>query len=109
MANPEIVFAQTTTSVLTDDGRTAYVRYGQHWTKNDPVVKRYPDLFVDDPRIGLSYSDEVAVVEEFAQADEDSGEETSTTKDGETSSSEGEPPVETATANPGQRRATRRG
>jgi hypothetical protein len=53
MAEMEVVYATTTASVATDRGVPLTVIYGTHWPANDPIVKRYPSLFSDDPMYGL--------------------------------------------------------
>ena len=58
------------------------IRRGEHWPADDPVVVENPSLFSDDPRYGLSFSSTPAEMSE--------------------------PPVEQATAAPGERRNTRR-
>lgn len=67
--------------------QTAVIGYtrvskGTHWPADDPVVLEHPDLFSDDPRYGLSFSQ---APPEMAEA-----------------------PVEQATAAPGERRNLRR-
>lgn len=74
-----IVYATATTSVGTGDGGQVLVRGGEHWPADDPVVLANPSLFNPDPRYGLSYSTPPASLDE--------------------------PPVETATARPGEKRA----
>lgn len=59
------------------------VRKGSHWPADDPIVRAHPDMFSADPRYGLNFS---------------------TAPDGWD-----DPPVETATAAPGEKRQTRRG
>lgn len=63
-------------------GQRLMVRHGSHWPADDPIVRQHPEAFSTDPRYGLQYSQEP----------------------------EGwnEPPVETATAGPGERRQVRR-
>lgn len=80
----KIVFAKTSTSVSLGDGRTMMVLYGSHWSAADPVVKQYPELFTDDARFGITYSDTSSIAVEEQGA-----------------------PVEAATAEPGEKRATR--
>jgi hypothetical protein len=65
------------------DGASIPVQKGSHWPADDPVVKRRPALFSPDPRWGLLYTVE---------------------PDGYDA-----PPVEEATANPGEKRSVRRG
>lgn len=84
----DIVYATVTTNITTPDGGRHIVRGGSHWPADDPVVKiaaiQAPGLFVRDPRYGLAYS---TPPKEMA-----------------------EPPVETVTAGPGEKRAqVRRG
>lgn len=80
----DIVYARWTTQVTTPDGGRHHVQGGTHWPAGDPVVAAAPaDLFTADPRFGLSYT---VAPPELA-----------------------EPPVEQATAAPGERRNTRRG
>jgi len=78
----EVVFARTSAQVETPDGGRHTVHAGQHWPASDPVVLAKPDLFSADPRYGVHYSTPPA---EMA-----------------------EPPVEQATAAPGERRNVRR-
>jgi len=78
-----IVYAKATTSVVTEDGAQQLVRHGSHWFADDPVVQANPSLFSSDPRFGLTWS-------------------------GQTPAVMAEPPVEQATAEPGERRQTRR-
>jgi hypothetical protein len=80
----EVVFARGTEVVTTPDGGQFTVRGGTHWPVGDPVVKARPELFSDDPRYGVAFS----------------------TPPPELS----EPPVEQATAAPGEKRGqVRRG
>lgn len=80
----DVVYAQGSENVPLPSGRVANVRKGQHWPKSDPVVKARPQLFTDDPRFGLVYS-------EAPPGHDDQLNE-----------------VEMATANPGERRSVRR-
>lgn len=82
----EVVYAQGTDKVLLKSGQVAHVRKGQHWPATDQVVTARPDLFTDDPRYGLVYT------------------EAPTGYDTQLN----EIPVETASAAPGERRNTRR-
>ena len=79
----QVVYATGTAGFMTPDGAFHTVHYGQHWPADDPVVKAAPaGLFSPDPVYGLASSRPPA----------DS------------------PPVEQATAAPGERRAAvRRG
>ena len=81
----DVVFAKYVTVVTTADGAQVRVEFGSHWPADDPVVQARPDAFSPDPRYGVQwYGDPPA---EMA-----------------------EPPVEQATAGPGERRgAVRRG
>lgn len=74
-------YAMGTQPVNLPNGSRAIVRKGSHWPADDPVVAAAPELFSSDPRWGLMYS----VEPEGYDA-----------------------PIETATANPGERRNTRR-
>lgn len=76
----KVVFAVATVSVTMPGGFPMGVRQGTHWRADDPLVLSHPDLFSEDPRYGMSYSQ--------AQVEE---------------------PVEQMTAAPGERRSTRRG
>lgn len=87
----EIVYATGTVSL----GDGLVIRKGTHWPKNDPVVRDHPDLFSDDPRFGLTYSQN-AVPREMAYAP------------GEPIPDDDESPVEQTTAAPGERRNVRR-
>jgi hypothetical protein len=78
----EHVFATADFPADTPAGGRAQVWKGSHWPKNDPVVKQYPDRFSPDPRYGLQYTQEPEGWDE--------------------------PPVEQATAAPGEKRQTRR-
>jgi hypothetical protein len=77
----EPVFATADFPAETPAGR-AQVWKGSHWPADDPIVKAYPDRFSPDPRFGLQYTREP----EGWDA----------------------PPVEQATAAPGEKRTTRR-
>lgn len=78
----DVVYAKGTAVVMTPDGGRHTVQGGQHWPADDPVVRANPTLFSADPRYGVSFS---TPPRELA-----------------------EPPVEQATAAPGEKRATRR-
>jgi hypothetical protein len=79
----KVVYARTgKTWVVAPDGTRVWVHIGQHWPADDPVVKKYPGLFADDPAVGLTFS--------------------------VTPRPDAPPPVEQATAAPGERRAIRR-
>lgn len=80
----EVVFATSTAQVITPDGGRHVVRGGQHWPASDPVVAAAPEgLFSPDARYGVSFSVAPAELSE--------------------------PPVEQATAAPGEKRTVRRG
>lgn len=81
----DIVFAQATEQVALPSGRIANVHKGQHWPATDQVVQLRPDLFTTDPRYGLLYTEAPP------------GYDTELNE------------VEEATANPGEKRSTRRG
>jgi hypothetical protein len=78
----KIVYATATAPVQLPSGISGTVQKGSHWPADDPVVREHPELFSDDARFGLNYSEE---------------------PDGY------DAPVETATAAPGERRQVRRG
>lgn len=79
-----VVYATYSAQVITPDGGRHIVQGGEHWAAGDPVVLAAPaGLFSPDPRYGARFSVPPA---EMA-----------------------EPPVEQATAAPGERRNTRRG
>jgi hypothetical protein len=78
-----VVYAKYSTQVVTPDGSPHFVQGGQHWPADDPVVRAAQDVFTPDPRYGMSYS---VPPPEMA-----------------------EPPVEQATAAPGEKRTVRRG
>lgn len=78
----DVVYARGTSVVTTPDGGRHTVQGGQHWPADDPVVRANPGLFSPDPRYGVSFSVAPAELSE--------------------------PPVEQATAAPGEKRATRR-
>jgi hypothetical protein len=79
----ETVYAVDTAHVMMEGGASALVRKGDHWPADDPVVRTNPQLFSRDPRYGMRYT-----VEPTGYDD---------------------PPVEQATAAPGEKRNTRRG
>jgi hypothetical protein len=78
----EIVYATTTSMVVTPGGGQVRVDKGTHWPATDPVVVAHPSLFSADARYGLNFSTEP---EGYGA------------------------PVEQATAAPGERRNVRRG
>jgi hypothetical protein len=76
------VFAKATTVVTLPGGAQARLRTGDHYPDDDPLVLGHPDLFSSDPRYGLRYTARPAGLDD--------------------------PPVETATAGPGERRSSSR-
>ena len=78
-----VVYAVETAQIPTEDCGVVFVRKGEHWPAGDPVVRAAPTLFSTDPRYGMRYSAEP--------------------------SGYNDPPVEQATAAPGERRNVRRG
>jgi hypothetical protein len=79
----DVVYAIETASMTTPDGGSVLVRKGSHWPADDPLVKANPQWFAADPRYGLSWS-------------------------GPPPAEMSQPPVEQATAAPGEQRTTRR-
>lgn len=84
----DIVYATATTNVLGLHGDQILVGKGTHWPASDPIVARNPGLFSTDPRYGLVFTAE---------------------PDGWNEPVRDAPPVETATAAPGERRGRRYG
>lgn len=76
------VFCKVNVTVAVESGAPLALRVGQHWPSSDPIVLAHSEMFTDDPRYGLTFS-----VEPPGYRDE---------------------VVETATAAPGERRATAR-
>lgn len=79
----DVVYPVNDATLTLASGAVFSVRRGQHWSADDPVVREKPDAFTADPRYGLAFSSPPA---ELA-----------------------DPPVEQATAAPGERRNVRRG
>ncbi len=52
----KVVYAKRTAAVAVDE-RSITVMYGTHWPSEDPVVRKYPDLFSEDPKFGLFASE----------------------------------------------------
>jgi hypothetical protein len=77
------VFAKVTTAVALPSGATVRIQAGSHWSDGDPVVQAHPELFSDDPRHGMFFSRPLEPGDY--------------------------PPVEQATAAPGEKRNVRRG
>lgn len=78
----DIVYAVNDATLTLANGARFTVYRGQHWSAADPVVQEKPDAFTTDPRYGLAFS---TPPPEMA-----------------------DPPVEQATAAPGERRNVRR-
>lgn len=78
----QVVYATSRAMVTLENGNQVLVVKGQHWPDTDPVVTAQPSLFSTDPRWGLTYSAEPAGYDD--------------------------PPIEQATASPGEKRAARR-
>lgn len=83
------VFAKATTTVALPNGGVVTVMEGTHWSENDPLVKLHPELFSDDARHGALFSRPLEP-EDYPGAPS-------------------APPVEHATAIPGDRRNVDRG
>ena len=90
MTERKIVYGTADTQAVAPWGVPVFVRLGSHWDADDPIVKAFPSLFTDDPGVGISSSvppphvvDRVIIGPEA-------------------------PPVEQATAAPGEKRTTRR-
>ncbi len=79
----DVVYPVADANLPLSNGANFTVRRGQHWSTEDAVVKEHPSMFSTDPRYGLAFSQPPA---ELA-----------------------DPPVEQATAAPGERRTARRG
>jgi hypothetical protein len=79
----EVVYARDNVTVTLPAGGTGRIQRGQHFPADDPFVCSRPELFSSDPRFGMFYT-----VEPEGYDD---------------------PPVEAATANPGEKRSVRRG
>jgi hypothetical protein len=85
----KIVYARREEDVHTQYGGLLTVPLGSHWDAEDPLVRARPDLFSEDPSTGLASSH---AVQRPPQVFVGPGSE-----------------VEEATANPGEKRQTRRG
>lgn len=79
----DVVYAVETAQIPTEECGVVLVKKGEHWPADDPAVKASPSLFSADPRYGLRYSAEPPGYND--------------------------PPVEQATAAPGEKRSVRRG
>lgn len=76
------VFAKADFPADTPGGGRSQVWKGSHWPADDPIVLAYPDRFTRDSRYGLQYTTPPAGYDD--------------------------PPVEQATAAPGEKRNVRR-
>jgi hypothetical protein len=84
----KIVYAKGPVRVVDHSGAALHHPAGSHWPADDPYVRANPDLFSDDPRYYLSFSE---------------------TKDWYLDPAASEPSdVESATAAPGEKRNVRR-
>jgi len=77
-----VVYAVANATVTLPGRGTGQIQKGQHFPADDPFVRSRPELFSSDPRFGMLYT-----VEPDGYDD---------------------PPVEAATANPGEKRSVRR-
>lgn len=75
----KIVYPTQAAVVMLDEGYTVTVPFGTHWSSEDPVVKARPDLFSEDPHFGVFGNPPDYYADDAA-------------------------PVETATAEPGEKR-----
>jgi hypothetical protein len=81
----QVVYVKVDSAVVTlPDGTPWTLVKGQHYPADDPVVKAEPGMFSADPRYGVTWT-------------------------GTPPAEMAEPPVEQATAAPGEKRAVRRG
>lgn len=78
----ECVYATADFPATSPTGARLMVRKGTHWPADDPIVRQHPDAFSEDSRYGMQYSQEPAGWDA--------------------------PPIESATAAPGEKRTTRR-
>lgn len=78
----DAVFATADFPATAPNGQRVMVRKGSHWPVDDPIVATHRGNFSPDPRWGLQYTQEPAGWDD--------------------------PPVEQATAAPGERRSIRR-
>lgn len=79
----DVVYAIDSAAVALPGGGQVRIQKGEHWVSSDPVVTQYPHLFSGDARYGARYTARPAGFDDAA-------------------------PVESATAAPGEQRATRR-
>lgn len=75
----DVVYAKYSAAIATPGGGQAVIQGGTHWPADDPLVQANPGVFTADPRYGLNWY-------------------------GEPPPEMAEPPVEQATAAPGERR-----
>jgi hypothetical protein len=75
----DVVYAKYSGQVTLPDGGRAAVQGGSHWPASDPVVAANPAMFTPDPRYGLQWY-------------------------GDPPPEMSEPPVEQASAAPGEKR-----
>lgn len=85
----KIVYARREEDVHNQYGGLVTVPLGSHWDAEDPLVRSHPDLFSEDPQIGLASS---VAVDRAPRVFVGPGSE-----------------AEEATANPGEKRQARRG
>jgi hypothetical protein len=52
----KVVYATATASVTRPGGHQLLVQKGTHWPADDPLVLSHPDLFSEDARYGMCYS-----------------------------------------------------
>lgn len=52
----DVVFAKATTTAALPNGAVVTVMEGTHWRAEDPIVQMHPDLFSDDPRYGMLFT-----------------------------------------------------
>lgn len=55
-----IVYARADSSVSTSWGGQIWVAAGTHWDADDTLVLEHPELFSEDPKVGLSTSQEAS-------------------------------------------------
>jgi hypothetical protein len=84
-----VVYARREEQVPTQWGGSVLIPLGSHWDAEDPLVKARPDLFTDDPAVGLASSAPMQAPPRGVVGPASH--------------------VEPATANPGEKRNTRRG
>lgn len=82
----DVVYARREEQITTEWGGIVVVPLGSHWDAEDPLVRKHPGLFSDDPAVGLASSVHVQHEPRIFVG----------------------PDVEQATAAPGERRNARR-